>query len=161
MEGCPNTVSPRMTEPTLRKRGSFRQDYAGSTLRDHYGLTRPVSVFSRSLQAIASSIEDRSRRARRAPCFAARTSSLCARILNIGFAAIESDQFASPKCQPCFREQPEEVPCSSTSGDPSISSRARFRALDEHATAPHLPSAPRRASRCSCPEAPGSPFASK
>ncbi|MVT55945.1 hypothetical protein GPL17_36830 [Bradyrhizobium yuanmingense] len=30
-----------MTEPTLRKRGSFRQDYAGSTLRDHYGLTRP------------------------------------------------------------------------------------------------------------------------
>lgn len=81
MEGCPNTVSPRMTEPTLCKRGSFRQDYAGSALRDHYGSTRPVNVFSRSLQAIASSIEDRSRRARRAPCFAPRASSLCARLL--------------------------------------------------------------------------------
>lgn len=81
MEGCPNTVSPRMTEPTLCKRGSFRQDYAGSTFRDHYGSTRPVNVFSRSLQAIASSIEDRSRRARRAPCFAPRASSLCARLL--------------------------------------------------------------------------------
>lgn len=77
MEGCPNTVSPRMTEPTLCKRGSFRQDYAGSTFRDHYGSTRPVNVFSRSLQAIASSI----RRARRAPCFAPRASSLCARLL--------------------------------------------------------------------------------
>lgn len=81
MEGCPNTVSPRMTEPTLCKPGSFRQDYAGSTFRDHYGSTRPVNVFSRFLQAIASSLEDRSRRARRAPCFAPRASSLCARLL--------------------------------------------------------------------------------
>ncbi|MGY3146739.1 alkanesulfonate monooxygenase SsuD/methylene tetrahydromethanopterin reductase-like flavin-dependent oxidoreductase (luciferase family) [Bradyrhizobium sp. USDA 3397] len=39
--------------PILRKRGLFRQDYAGSTLRDHYGLSHPTNVFSRSLQAIA------------------------------------------------------------------------------------------------------------
>ena len=32
--------------PILRKRGLFRQDYAGSTLRDHYGLPRPESVFA-------------------------------------------------------------------------------------------------------------------
>ncbi|WP_283843482.1 hypothetical protein [Bradyrhizobium canariense] len=39
--------------PILRKRGLFRHDYAGKTLRDHYGLDRPASVFSDSIQAIA------------------------------------------------------------------------------------------------------------
>ncbi|MGY4509452.1 hypothetical protein ACVIN2_002906 [Bradyrhizobium sp. USDA 3650] len=37
----------------LRKRGLFRHDYACKTLRDHYGLDRPASVFSDSVQAIA------------------------------------------------------------------------------------------------------------
>ncbi|AZO79604.1 MULTISPECIES: LLM class flavin-dependent oxidoreductase [unclassified Bosea (in: a-proteobacteria)] len=32
--------------PILRKRGLFRQDYSGSTLRDHYGLPRPDSLFA-------------------------------------------------------------------------------------------------------------------
>jgi FMN-dependent oxidoreductase (nitrilotriacetate monooxygenase family) len=32
--------------PILRKRGLFREDYTGSTLRDHYGLPRPESGFS-------------------------------------------------------------------------------------------------------------------
>ena len=32
--------------PILRKRGLFRQDYSGTTLRDHYGLPRPESVFA-------------------------------------------------------------------------------------------------------------------
>lgn len=32
--------------PILRRRGLFRQDYSGSTLRDHYGLPRPESVFA-------------------------------------------------------------------------------------------------------------------
>jgi alkanesulfonate monooxygenase SsuD/methylene tetrahydromethanopterin reductase-like flavin-dependent oxidoreductase (luciferase family) len=39
--------------PILRKRGLFREEYAGKTLRDHYGLTRPASVFSNTIQAIA------------------------------------------------------------------------------------------------------------
>ena len=39
--------------PILRKRGLFRTEYAGTTLRDHYGLTRPASVFSNPIQAIA------------------------------------------------------------------------------------------------------------
>jgi FMN-dependent oxidoreductase (nitrilotriacetate monooxygenase family) len=39
--------------PILRKRGLFREEYAGKTLRDHYGLTRPASVFSNAIQAIA------------------------------------------------------------------------------------------------------------
>jgi len=39
--------------PILRKRGLFRHDYTGRTLRDHYGLDRPASVFSSSIQAIA------------------------------------------------------------------------------------------------------------
>ena len=39
--------------PILRKRDLFRHDYTGRTLRDHYGLDRPVSAFSRSIQAIA------------------------------------------------------------------------------------------------------------
>jgi FMN-dependent oxidoreductase (nitrilotriacetate monooxygenase family) len=32
--------------PILRKRGLFRQEYSGTTLRDHYGLPRPESVFA-------------------------------------------------------------------------------------------------------------------
>lgn len=125
MERCPNTVSPRMTEPTLCKRGSFRQDYAGSTLRDHYGSTRPVNVFSRSLQAIASSIKDRSRRTRRALLCSANEQFVRSPT-HSGFAAIESDQFASPKCQPCFREQQESAAIEHI-WDPSISSRAPVR----------------------------------
>jgi len=39
--------------PILRKRGLFREEYAGETLRDHYGLTRPASVYSNAIQAIA------------------------------------------------------------------------------------------------------------
>lgn len=32
--------------PILRKRGLFRLEYSGSTLRDHYGLPRPDSLFA-------------------------------------------------------------------------------------------------------------------
>ncbi|MBR3194018.1 LLM class flavin-dependent oxidoreductase [Bosea sp. (in: a-proteobacteria)] len=32
--------------PILRKRGLFRQDYSGATLRDHFGLPRPDSLFA-------------------------------------------------------------------------------------------------------------------
>ncbi|MGX1788522.1 LLM class flavin-dependent oxidoreductase [Bosea sp. NPDC055332] len=32
--------------PILRKRGLFREDYSGSTLREHYGLPRPDSIFA-------------------------------------------------------------------------------------------------------------------
>ena len=32
--------------PILRQRGLFRSEYAGSTLRDHYGLNRPASRFA-------------------------------------------------------------------------------------------------------------------
>jgi FMN-dependent oxidoreductase (nitrilotriacetate monooxygenase family) len=32
--------------PILRRRGLFRHEYSGSTLRDHYGLPRPESVFA-------------------------------------------------------------------------------------------------------------------
>jgi len=39
--------------PILRKRGLFREEYAGKTLRDHYGLTRPASIYSNAIQAIA------------------------------------------------------------------------------------------------------------
>lgn len=34
--------------PILRQRGLFRHAYAGRTLRDHYGLTRPESCYARS-----------------------------------------------------------------------------------------------------------------
>jgi FMN-dependent oxidoreductase (nitrilotriacetate monooxygenase family) len=37
--------------PILRKRGLFRSEYAGKTLRDHYGLTRPANVFGGGMQA--------------------------------------------------------------------------------------------------------------
>lgn len=39
--------------PILRKRGLFRDEYAGTTLRDHYGLPRPDSQFSHPARAIA------------------------------------------------------------------------------------------------------------
>lgn len=32
--------------PILRKRGLFRTEYAGHTLRDHYGIPRPHSQFA-------------------------------------------------------------------------------------------------------------------
>jgi hypothetical protein len=31
--------------PLLQRRGLFRTEYAGATLREHYGLPRPPSVF--------------------------------------------------------------------------------------------------------------------
>ncbi len=31
--------------PLLQRRGLFRTDYAGTTLREHYGLAWPSSVF--------------------------------------------------------------------------------------------------------------------
>jgi FMN-dependent oxidoreductase (nitrilotriacetate monooxygenase family) len=34
--------------PILQKRGLFRTAYAGSTLRDHYGLDRPASAFTKA-----------------------------------------------------------------------------------------------------------------
>ncbi|RWX81364.1 LLM class flavin-dependent oxidoreductase [Neorhizobium lilium] len=40
--------------PILRKRNLFREDYEGSTLRDHYGLPRPDSLFAER-QAIRAS----------------------------------------------------------------------------------------------------------
>jgi hypothetical protein len=32
--------------PILQRRGLFRTEYEGSTLRDHYGLARPASQFA-------------------------------------------------------------------------------------------------------------------
>jgi hypothetical protein len=32
--------------PVLQKRGLFRTDYTGATLRDNYGLERPASQFA-------------------------------------------------------------------------------------------------------------------
>jgi len=32
--------------PELQRRGLFRRDYAGSTLRDHLGLARPANRFA-------------------------------------------------------------------------------------------------------------------
>jgi len=31
--------------PLLQRRGLFRTEYTGTTLREHYGLPRPASVF--------------------------------------------------------------------------------------------------------------------
>jgi len=39
--------------PILQERGLFRTEYAGETLRDHYGLPRPDSVFSAGLALAA------------------------------------------------------------------------------------------------------------
>ena len=34
--------------PILRRRGLFREDYSGATLREHYGLPRPVSGYTQA-----------------------------------------------------------------------------------------------------------------
>ena len=34
----------RLVVPELQRRGIFRREYAGRTLRDHYGLARPARV---------------------------------------------------------------------------------------------------------------------
>ncbi len=39
--------------PILRRRGLFRRKYSGATLRDHFGLPRPESRFSRAVRASA------------------------------------------------------------------------------------------------------------
>lgn len=39
--------------PILRKRGLFREDYTGTTLRDHFGLPRPESQYAAALRATA------------------------------------------------------------------------------------------------------------
>ncbi|NUT37590.1 MAG: LLM class flavin-dependent oxidoreductase [Hamadaea sp.] len=38
--------------PILQRRGLFRTEYTGSTLRDHYGLTRPANQFTRQPVAV-------------------------------------------------------------------------------------------------------------
>ncbi|WP_050419241.1 LLM class flavin-dependent oxidoreductase [Bradyrhizobium tropiciagri] len=40
--------------PILQRRGLFRRDYAGTTLRDHFGLPRPASRFAKREAASAS-----------------------------------------------------------------------------------------------------------
>ena len=35
--------------PELQRRGLFRHDYEGSTLRDHFGLPRPTNRFFREI----------------------------------------------------------------------------------------------------------------
>ncbi|MBX9700755.1 MAG: LLM class flavin-dependent oxidoreductase [Acetobacteraceae bacterium] len=40
--------------PILRRRGLFREAYAGTTLRDHYGLPRPDSAFAPKRERLAS-----------------------------------------------------------------------------------------------------------
>jgi alkanesulfonate monooxygenase SsuD/methylene tetrahydromethanopterin reductase-like flavin-dependent oxidoreductase (luciferase family) len=40
--------------PILQRRGLFRKDYRGSTLRDHFGLAKPPSRFAKSVPAAAS-----------------------------------------------------------------------------------------------------------
>ena len=39
--------------PILRKRGLFREEYSGGTLRDHFGLPRPESLYSHAVRASA------------------------------------------------------------------------------------------------------------
>ncbi|MFG3556870.1 LLM class flavin-dependent oxidoreductase [Micromonospora sp. NPDC047557] len=39
--------------PILQRRGLFRTEYTGTTLRDHYGLPRPANQFARQLAATA------------------------------------------------------------------------------------------------------------
>ena len=40
--------------PILRRRGLFRTEYTGQTLREHYGLPRPSSQYERVLQEVSS-----------------------------------------------------------------------------------------------------------
>jgi hypothetical protein len=37
---------PEQVIPLLRKRGAFRTEYTGRTLREHYGIPRPDSQFT-------------------------------------------------------------------------------------------------------------------
>jgi hypothetical protein len=37
--------------PELQKRGLFRREYTGSTLREHYGVPRPRSRFAKAAPA--------------------------------------------------------------------------------------------------------------
>jgi hypothetical protein len=37
--------------PILQKRGLFRRDYTGSTLRENYGLARPANLNTKALEA--------------------------------------------------------------------------------------------------------------
>jgi hypothetical protein len=39
--------------PELQRRGLFRTEYTGTTLRDHYGLSRPADHFSERVLASA------------------------------------------------------------------------------------------------------------
>jgi hypothetical protein len=39
--------------PLLRKRGLFRTEYTGKTLRDHYGLPRPENRYAAAVGAAA------------------------------------------------------------------------------------------------------------
>ncbi|MCB0895470.1 MAG: LLM class flavin-dependent oxidoreductase, partial [Nocardioidaceae bacterium] len=40
--------------PILQERGLFRTEYAGSTLREHYGLPRPESQYAAAHPAAAA-----------------------------------------------------------------------------------------------------------
>ncbi|WP_149540212.1 LLM class flavin-dependent oxidoreductase [Siccirubricoccus phaeus] len=40
--------------PLLRRRGLFREEYTGTTLREHYGLDRPESLFAAGARRLAS-----------------------------------------------------------------------------------------------------------
>jgi hypothetical protein len=40
--------------PELRRRGLFRHEYTGTTLRDHYGLSRPPNQFDSAPQHVAA-----------------------------------------------------------------------------------------------------------
>jgi hypothetical protein len=40
--------------PILQRRGLFRKDYSGSTLRDHFDLPKPPSRFAKQAGAVAS-----------------------------------------------------------------------------------------------------------
>ena len=44
---------PFLSDEWMDEARKIREEYAGKTLRDHYGLTRPASVFSNAIQAIA------------------------------------------------------------------------------------------------------------
>jgi hypothetical protein len=39
--------------PILQKRGLFREEYEGTTLRDNYGLPRPASTFASAVSVAA------------------------------------------------------------------------------------------------------------
>jgi hypothetical protein len=41
--------------PILRQRGLFRSEYTGSTLREHYGLDRPESIYAQ-VKAVQSAL---------------------------------------------------------------------------------------------------------